>query len=74
MEQKIKIVYEDGYVYTDTDEIKGEPTLENPVIDAIMLQANMDYVVHMGWSEDFDSLNKADELIKEVWVDDNMIF
>lgn len=72
--KEIKIVYEDGYVYTDTGEVKGELTIENQVIDATMLQANMDYVVHMGWSEDFYSLNKADELIKEVWVGDNRVF
>ena len=78
----IKIVYQDGFEYTDSVESKEPINPEDPwghyEVDAVSEQANMAYVDHKGWPEDivegFDSLAKADEQVVELWVDGKLIW
>ena len=74
----IKIVYKDGYEYTDsvesTEPINPEDPWGHTEVDYALPQANMEYADHMGWPEDFDSLEKADEQVVELWVDGELIW
>ena len=74
----IKIVYEDGFEYTDsvesTEPINPEDPWGHTEVDYALPQANMAYVGHMGWVEDFDSLEKADEQVVELWVNGELIW
>lgn len=80
--QKVEFKYVDGFVYDDMiNDLQDEYTLDgtNDIlfeteIDAMRPQANMAYVDHMGWAEDFDSLSKADEDIESLWVDGKMVW
>ena len=80
----IKIVYEDGYEYTDsvesTEPINPQDPWGHPDVDSVSLQADMDYAEHMGWAEDgddryeFDSIARADEDKKALWVNGELIW
>lgn len=78
----IKIVYKDGYEYTDsvesTEPINPEDPWGHPDVDDASLQADMEYVDHKGWPEDyvegFDSIAKADEQVVELWVNGELLW